>query len=87
MKLQDVSRVVHIVGEIARASEQLLDTLATSRRGRTWPLLIGVGLGVGLGALVFDDRTRNRAKQWIEQRQAASKDGKPAPAPVEARPS
>ena len=86
MKLQDVSRVVHVVGVIARASEQLLDTLATSRRGRAWPILFGVGLGVGIGALVFDDRARSRAKAWLHDHRDRREPVEPA-ARAEARPS
>ena len=69
MKLEDIAYALRTTSEIARAGERLFDSLATSRRARVWPLLLGVGAGIGIGALLFDDSLRERMKNWLSERE------------------
>jgi len=71
---------------------RLFDSLAAARRSSPWPLMIGMGVGVAVGAAIFDDKTRERVKAWIaEQREARFIEAKPTPKEPEkaqvARPS
>jgi hypothetical protein len=84
MKLDQVAQALRTAGEVARAGENLVDSLAGSRR-RLWPLLFAVGVGIGIGALVFDEKTRARAKTWLFGKPIRV-ETPPAP-PPEARPS
>jgi hypothetical protein len=64
MKLQDVSVAMRAAGDLAHVGERLFDSLAASRRHASWPLMIGIGLGVGIGALLFSETARNRVRGW-----------------------
>jgi hypothetical protein len=79
MKLKEISTVLRIISDVAQAGERLFDSLAASRRSSPWPMMIGVGLGVAVGAAIFDDKTRERVKAWIGEQRAARIEAKPAP--------
>jgi len=81
MKLQEISYVSRVVGDVARASERLFDSLAASRRVNVWPLLLGVGVGVAIGAVVFNDAARNRVKAWLSGRDVTRVEARPVGAP------
>lgn len=81
MKLQEISYTLRVAGDVARAGERLFDSLAASRRFATWPVMLGVGLGVGIGALLFNDDARNRAKLWFADHQVIRVQKKPDVAP------
>ena len=87
MKLEEVAHALRTAAEVARAGEHLFESLARTRHARVWPALALVGLGVGVGALVFDDRARDRVKTWLYGRAPIGVEPKSAPPPVETRPS
>lgn len=64
MRLRDISRALRAAADVARVGEQLIISLDRSR-GSAGSILIGVGLGVGLGALLFSDTARERVRTWI----------------------
>ena len=84
MKLEDIASMLRTTSEVARAGERLFGSLAATRRGRFWPILLGVGAGIGVGALMFDDSLRERIKNWMSEREAERLDGKP---PVNVQPT
>ena len=81
MKLEDISYAARAVGEVARASERLFDSLAASRRFGVWPVLLGVGVGVAIGAIVFNDAARNRVKAWLSGPAVTRVETKPTAGP------
>ncbi len=84
MKLEDIASMLRTTSEVARAGERLFGLLAATRRGHFWPILLGVGAGIGIGALMFDDSLRERIKSWMSQREAEQRDGRP---PVNVQPT
>jgi hypothetical protein len=68
MRFRDVSYALKAVAEVARAGERLVGSLDRSRpRGYLGSILVGVGLGVGLGALLFSESARQRLRGWLTQ--------------------
>lgn len=66
MRLQDVSYALKAAAEVAHAGEQLVGSLDRSgSRGRLGVVLVSVGLGVGLGALLFSESARLRVRTWL----------------------
>ncbi len=65
MNLRDVSYAMRMVGDVARAGERLLDAFEDSRRLHGWPVVLGIGVGFGIGALVFSNEARQKAKGWL----------------------
>ncbi len=65
MNLRDVSYAMRVVGDVARAGERLLDAFEDSRRLHGWPVVFGIGVGFGIGTLVFSDEARRRTKAWL----------------------
>jgi hypothetical protein len=64
MRLRDISYALRVATEVARAGEQLISSFERSR-SRLTPVLFGMGLGVGLGALLFSEPARQRVKGWL----------------------
>jgi hypothetical protein len=64
MNLRDMSHAVRAVADVARAGENLLASMDRSRKGGLLPILFGIGLGVGIGALVFRKELRQRVLDW-----------------------
>jgi ABC-type nitrate/sulfonate/bicarbonate transport system permease component len=64
MNLRDLSYTIRNA-TVARAAEDLLASLERSHRRCVAPILLGVVLGVGIGALVFQEEARKRALQWM----------------------
>ena len=64
MDLRDISYAMRAAADVASAGENLLASMARSRRGGAGPLLFGVALGVGIGALVFKKETRRQMLEW-----------------------
>ena len=81
MKLEEISYVSRVVGEVARASERLFDSLAASRRVNVWPIVLGVGVGVAIGAVVFNDAARNRVWAWLSGHDGTRVEAKPTAGP------
>jgi hypothetical protein len=65
MDLRDISYAMRATADIARAGENLLASMNRSRRGGVTPILFGVALGVGMGALIFQKELRKRALEWV----------------------
>lgn len=65
MRLREISYGLKAAAEVAHAGEQLLGSLDRSRRGYGGPILLGIGLGVGLGALLFSESARQRVRTWL----------------------
>jgi hypothetical protein len=65
MNLRDISYALRAASDVARAGESLLVSMDRSRRPHALPLLLGVALGVGIGAVVFRKETRERALAWL----------------------
>ena len=65
MSLQQISYALRAAGDVARAGENLLSSLERSRRVGMVPMLFGVALGVGIGALVFHKELRDRVLEWV----------------------
>lgn len=66
MRLQDLSYILKAVADVAQAGEQLLGSFARARsRGHVGSVLVGVGLGVGLGALLFSEPARRGVWTWL----------------------
>ncbi len=70
MNLRDVSYAMRVTGDVARTGQRLLDVLEDSRRLHAWPVVFGMGLGIGIGALIFSDEARRRTKAWLGKIQA-----------------
>jgi hypothetical protein len=64
MDLRNISHAIRAVADVARAGENLLTSMDRSRRGGIGPILFGVALGVGIGALVFQKEARTRVVEW-----------------------
>jgi len=65
MDLRNASRAMRAVAEVARAGENLLAGFERARRGGLTPMVVGVALGVGIGALVFRRDARKRVLEWV----------------------
>jgi hypothetical protein len=65
MNLRDISYAMRAAADVASAGENLLVSMARSRRGGAGPLLFGVAVGIGIGALVFKKETRQRIREWV----------------------
>lgn len=66
MRLRNVSYALKAVAEVARAGDQLVDSLDRSRSGRyLGSVLLGVGLGVALGAVLFSESARESLRGWL----------------------
>lgn len=91
MKLENISYALRVVSEVARTGERLFDSFAASRRARVLPILLGIGVGVAIGAAISNQDVRNRVKAWVNDRNAVRVETKPQPAPARedgvARPS
>jgi hypothetical protein len=61
MRLRDVAQTFKAAAEVARVGEQLLVSLDRSRN-HAGSILLGIGLGVGLGALLFSESARTRVR-------------------------
>jgi hypothetical protein len=65
MTLQGVSYAMRAAADVARAGENLLGSMDRSRRwGGSAPILLGVVLGVAIGALVFRKEARKQVLEW-----------------------
>ena len=64
MDLRNISYAMRAAADVARAGEDLLVSIDRSRRGGVAPILFGVALGVGIGALVFRKEARKRVLEW-----------------------
>ena len=64
MSLQHISYALRAAADVARAGENLLSSLEKSRKIGVMPILFGVALGVGIGALVFQKELRDRVLEW-----------------------
>jgi hypothetical protein len=73
MNLQRISYALRAAADVARAGENLLVSMDRSRRGGLMPLLVGVALGVGIGALVFQKELRERVLAWASTTVAPSR--------------
>lgn len=69
MRLQDVSTALKAVAEVAHAGEQVVGSIDRAR-SRGFPILLGVGLGVGLGALLFSESARQQVRTWLSSASA-----------------
>lgn len=65
MRLREISYALKAAADVAHAGEQLVGSLDRTRRGWVGPVLLGVGLGVGLGALLFSESARQRVQTWL----------------------
>jgi hypothetical protein len=64
MTLQNISFALRAAADVARAGENLLASIDRSRKTSLGPLLFGVALGVGIGALIFQKDARKRVVDW-----------------------
>ena len=64
MNLQTISYAMRAAADVARAGENLLSSMDRSRRGSLGPLLFGIALGVGIGAVMFQKDARKRVFEW-----------------------
>ena len=81
MKLRDITTGLHAAADIARAGENLFGSLDRNRRmslGQVAPVLLAVGIGVGLGALIFSKEARERVSEWL----ASNRDKREVVAPA-----
>jgi hypothetical protein len=54
------------VADVAHAGEQMFGSLDRARsRTHIGSILLGVGLGVGLGALLFSESARQQVRTWL----------------------
>jgi hypothetical protein len=87
MTLRDMTHAVRAVADVARAGENLLASMDRSRKGGLLPILFGIGLGVGIGALAFRKEVRQRLLDWagltIASVSSRSANGAAAEPPVE----
>jgi hypothetical protein len=65
MKFRDIAFMMRTAAQVARAGEDLVSSLDRSQRySLLIPVFLGIGLGVGIGALIFDQATRKRLMEW-----------------------
>lgn len=66
MRFQDVSYAMKMVADVAHAGEQMFGAIDRAR-SRTYlgSILVGIGLGVGLGALLFSESARRQVRTWL----------------------
>ncbi len=81
MKLQEISYALRVAGDVARAGERLFESLAASRRLTAWPVMLAFGAGIGVGALIFNEDARKRAKMWFGEHEVIRVQKKPDVAP------
>lgn len=79
MRLSNLTAAFRAAADVARAGERLLSTLDRSSWSRSArvlvPLGLGIAAGVGLGALAFDGKTRQRVVDWLAPRPPARGNG------------
>ena len=58
--------ILTATADVAHAGEQLFGSLDRTRsRGYVVPVLLGVGVGVAIGALLFNESARQRVATWL----------------------
>lgn len=69
MRLRNISYAIRTASEVASAGQRLLESLDRSGRlggfGLLTTLVVGVGAGVGIGAVVFSKDVRKRLASWL----------------------
>lgn len=65
MNFKNISDGMRLAIDLAGAGDRLLRSMENSRRTTGWPLVIGMGIGVGIGALIFSNDARTRVKSWL----------------------
>lgn len=64
MHLRNISYAFKAAADVARAGQLLVASLDRSQNP-LGSILIGVGLGVGIGALLFSETARHRVRTWL----------------------